>query len=94
MRSDEANRKLQTRLKRIEGQVGGLRRMLEEDADCVDVMLQLSAVQGALGKVGQLLLDGHMRTCVAEAVESGSPAQRRKKLDELMVVLSRYGGPR
>ena len=93
MLDDDARSKLLGRLRRIEGQVAGLQRMLEQDAYCVDVLLQISAVQGALSKVGNLLLDTHVRTCVSEAMDSGSAAQRRKKVDELMQVFSRYGGP-
>jgi len=92
MRNEDSRKKLLTRLKRIEGQVAGLRRMLEDDADCVDVMLQISAAQGALGKVGHLLLNSHVRTCVTNAIESGSPAEQQERLDELMQVFARYGG--
>ena len=92
MRNADSRTKLLTRLKRIEGQVAGLRRMLEEDADCVDVMLQISAAQGALGKVGHLLLNSHVRTCVTNAIESGSAAEQQERLDELMQVFARYGG--
>ena len=65
--------------------------MLDDDAYCVDVLLQMSAIRGALGKVGDIILDTHVRTCVAEAMESGSAAQRRKAVDDLMQVFERYG---
>lgn len=90
---DEATRKkLLTRLRRIEGQVGGLRRMLEDDAYCVDVLLQISAAQGALHKVGHLLLESHIRHCVHEAFARGDAGARDEKIDELMEVFTRYGG--
>ncbi len=55
---------LQRRLARIEGQVGGIRRMVDEDRYCIDVLTQIAAVQAALDKVALGLLDGHARTCV------------------------------
>ncbi len=85
-------RKLTARLKRAEGQISALRRMLDEDAYCVDVLLQISAAQGALGKAGQVLLGEHIRTCVADAFATGDEADRDEKVDELMDVFSRYGG--
>lgn len=92
MLDDTTRKKLITRLRRIEGQVGGLRRMLEEDAYCVDVLLQISAAQGALGKVGHILLESHIRHCVREAFAGGDEQARDEKIDELMEVFSRYGG--
>lgn len=90
---DEATRKkLVLRLRRIEGQTSALRRMIEEDRYCVDVLLQIAAVQGALGKAGQLLLGQHIESCVAHAFETGSEDDRQNKIDELMEVFSRYGG--
>ncbi|MCA9710869.1 MAG: metal-sensitive transcriptional regulator [Myxococcales bacterium] len=85
-------KKVLTRLRRIEGQVGALRRMLDEDEYCVDVLLQLSAVQGALQKVGHILLESHMRHCVREAFDGGDARARSEKIDELMEVFARYGG--
>ncbi len=87
-------KKMQARLRRIQGQVAAISRMVEEEEFCVDILLQISAAQGALGKAGQVLLDAHMRTCVAEAFETGDEDQRRQSLDELMEVFSRYGGVR
>ena len=78
------------RLKRVEGQIGALRRMIEEDQYCVDVLLQISAAQGALGKIGQLVLGAHVETCVAGAFEKGSKQDRRVAVDELMEVFGRY----
>jgi DNA-binding FrmR family transcriptional regulator len=88
----ENKKKLLTRLKRVEGQVAALRRMVEDDAYCVDVLLQISAAQGALGKAGQLMLGSHLRTCVTSALEGGDPEAREETVQELMDVFSRYGG--
>lgn len=87
-----AKKKLLARLRRVEGQIGALCRMVEEDQYCVDILLQISAAQGALGKAGQLLLGSHVETCVASAFESGSAKERQKSVDELMEVFARYGG--
>lgn len=92
MLNNADQKKLLTRLKRVEGQVGGLRRMVEQDSYCVDVLLQIRAVQGALGKVGQILLESHIRHCVQEAFTQGDTDAREEKIDELMEVFSRYGG--
>jgi DNA-binding FrmR family transcriptional regulator len=77
------------RLKRIAGQVAGIVRMIADDRYCVDVLLQVAAVQGALGEVGRVVLENHVQTCLAEALKSGSASDRRKKVEELMDILSR-----
>jgi len=87
-----AKKKLLARLRRVEGQIGALCRMVEEEKYCVDILLQISAAQGALGKAGQVLLGTHVETCVAAAFESGSKKERQQSVDELMEVFSRYGG--
>lgn len=83
--------KVLARLKRIEGQLSAIQRMIDEDRYCVDVLLQISAAQGALGQVGKIVLGAHMNTCVAEAFSGGNDRQRRTKIDELLSVFSRYG---
>lgn len=75
------------RLRRIEGQVRGLARMVEEDQYCVDILTQLSAVESALGKVGMKLLADHIRGCVTEAVASG---EGEPKVSELLEVIERF----
>jgi DNA-binding FrmR family transcriptional regulator len=77
------------RLRRIEGQVRGLQRMVDEDAYCVDILTQVAAVQTALEQVAVNVLDTHVRGCVAGAVsEDGADADA--KLDELMVAVRRF----
>jgi len=80
------------RLRRIEGQVQGIQRMVEEDKSCVDILLQLTAVQGAVEQVQKLLLGQHLESCVAEAVRSGNARDRQRKVDELLEVFSRFSG--
>ncbi|MEU7826373.1 metal-sensitive transcriptional regulator [Catellatospora sp. NPDC049133] len=62
---------LLTRIRRIEGQVRGIEKMVEEDRYCIDVLTQISAIQAALDKVGLGLLDGHARHCMHEGAEQG-----------------------
>ena len=76
---------LQTRLRRIEGQVRGVARMIDEDKYCVDVVTQVAAIQAALDKVSLGLLDGHARHCIARA--DGN--ERTGKTDELMAAVGR-----
>jgi CsoR family transcriptional regulator, copper-sensing transcriptional repressor len=90
--NDEAKTKARGRLRRIEGQVQGLQRMIEGDAYCVDVLLQISAVQGALEQVQKLLLGRHIESCVADALRTGSRSERQQKIEELLEVFSRFGG--
>lgn len=89
--TDEARKKVLARLKKVAGQVAGIQRMVEEDRYCVEVLHQVAAVEAALDRVGHLLLASHVETCVASAIESGKPRERKKKLDELMEVFSRFG---
>jgi DNA-binding FrmR family transcriptional regulator len=78
---------LQARLRRIEGQVRGLQRMVEEDQYCIDVLTQVNSVVAALRAVGMGLLGDHVRHCVAESVEAGDGEE---KLDELMAAVARF----
>ncbi len=87
----ETKTKALGRLRRIEGQVQGLQRMISADAYCVDILLQVTAVQGALEQVQKLLLGRHIESCVAEALRSGSKNDRQRKVDELLEVFTRFG---
>ena len=80
------------RLRRIEGQVQGLQRMIAGEAYCVDILLQISAVQGALEQVQKLLLGRHIESCVADALRSGTKGDRQRKIEELLDVFSRFAG--
>jgi DNA-binding FrmR family transcriptional regulator len=80
---------IHNRLRRIEGQVRGLQRMVDEDAYCIDVLTQVAAVQTALEQVAVNVLDAHVRGCVAGAV-AGDGAEADEKLDELMAAVRRF----
>ena len=76
---------LQTRLRRIEGQVRGIQGMVEEDRYCIDVLTQIAAIQAALDKVALGLLDGHAHTCVIGA----EPDQQDERTAEMMAAVGR-----
>lgn len=80
---------LQDRLRRIEGQVRGLQRMVDEDAYCIDILTQLNSVNAALKAVGMGLLDAHVRHCVRESIEQG---EGDEKVEELMAAVGRLAG--
>jgi DNA-binding FrmR family transcriptional regulator len=77
------------RLSRIEGQVRGLARMVEEDRYCIDVITQIAAVRAALGRVEEEVLRDHVGHCEEHAIRSGNASEQRKKIAELMDVLAR-----
>jgi len=73
---------LLARLKRIGGQVRGIERMVDEDRYCIDVLTQVNAARAALAQTGLLLLREHTRHCVAQAIQSGDPAEKVRELSE------------
>lgn len=77
------------RLSRIEGQVRGLARMVEEDRYCIDIVTQIAAVRAALRRVEEDVLRDHISHCVAHAMASGDTADQKQKIAELMDVLAR-----
>jgi DNA-binding FrmR family transcriptional regulator len=77
------------RLSRIEGQVRGIARMVEEDRYCIDVVTQIAAVRAALRRLEEEVLRDHVSHCVEHAIASGNKAEQRKKIEELMEVVSR-----
>jgi CsoR family transcriptional regulator, copper-sensing transcriptional repressor len=84
--------KLLSRLNRIEGQVRGVARMVEEERYCIDILNQLMAVKAALAKVEQEVLKGHAASCIRHAVESGNARDQSKKFAELVELIARRGG--
>lgn len=77
------------RLNRVEGQVRGLSRMVEEDRYCIDIVTQISAVRAALRRVEEEILRDHVGHCVEHAIASGNKADQRAKITELMDVIGR-----
>jgi DNA-binding FrmR family transcriptional regulator len=79
----------QKRLNRIEGQVRGLARMVDDDRYCIDIVTQISAVRAALRRVEEEVLKDHVAHCVEHAITSGDKADQRRKIAELMAVIER-----
>jgi CsoR family transcriptional regulator, copper-sensing transcriptional repressor len=77
------------RLSRIEGQVRGIARMVDEDRYCIDIVTQVSAVRAALRRLEEEILRDHVSHCVEHAIASGNKADQRKKIEELMAVVGR-----
>ena len=85
----EAKTAVQKRLNRIEGQVRGLSRMVDEDRYCIDIVTQISAVRAALRRAEEEILRDHVSHCVEHAITSGNKAEQRKKITEIIDVLGR-----
>lgn len=83
--SDQIKKNLVTRLNRIEGQVRGIKGLIEKDTYCDDVITQISATQAALNSVAKILLEGHMKNCVAERIQDGD----MDVLDEVLVTIQK-----
>lgn len=75
------------RLSRIEGHVRGVRKMVEEDKDCPDILIQVAAVRAALNQVGLILLEDHMETCIIEATKQGTQG---KAVENLKAALAKF----
>ena len=85
VRSEKEYKDLIHRLNRIEGQVRGIKRMVEEDYYCTDILVQVSAVNAALNSFNKVLLANHIRTCVAEDIKAG----KEETVDELVLTLQK-----
>jgi DNA-binding FrmR family transcriptional regulator len=83
---DEHRTTVLKRLRSISGHVSGIERMVADDAYCIDVIKQVQAVQAALNKVNDLILENHLNTCVIEAVRGDSKKERERVLDEIVEV--------
>ena len=84
-RSEEEYKLLMNRLKRIEGQVRGVEKMLESDAYCPDIIIQVSAINSALNSFNKVLLASHMRSCVVSDIRAG----KDETIDELVTMLQK-----
>lgn len=83
--SDAVKSNLISRLNRVEGQIRGIKGMIEKDTYCDDVLNQIAAVQSALNSVGKLLLEGHMKSCVIERIQAGET----EVVDELLLTVQK-----
>jgi DNA-binding FrmR family transcriptional regulator len=78
------------RLKRIEGQVRGLQRMVEDERYCADILMQIASVQQALSGAGRLVMRNHLENCITDALRSGDPKAAKDAYDELISLVYRY----
>lgn len=85
--TDEQKEAVRKRLRRIEGQVRGLQRMVDEDRYCGDVLMQISSVQKALRSTGKIITRNHLETCVTDALRSGDHAAAERTYKEIMDLL-------
>jgi DNA-binding FrmR family transcriptional regulator len=83
--SDKVKANLTSRLNRIEGQIRGIKGMIEKDVYCDDILNQIAAVQSALNSVGKMLLEGHMKSCVIERIQQGD----NDVIDELLKTMNK-----
>lgn len=84
-RSPEEHRKLVNRLSRIEGQIRGIKRMVEEDAYCIDILVQVAAANAALNSFNKELLSEHIKTCVTNDIKNG----KEETVDELVATIQK-----
>ncbi|MBN1231610.1 MAG: metal-sensitive transcriptional regulator [Anaerolineales bacterium] len=83
------NEKVATRLRTIQGHIVGIEKMVQEDVYCIDIIHQIQAVQSALSKVNQIILEDHLNSCVITAIQGDDPQEREKVIDEIGQVFER-----
>ncbi len=86
----DEKKKLILRLRRLEGQIRGIQRMVDEDKYCVDILTQIVAAKGALQKVALKILDDHMHGCVQQAIQEEDAEKNEEIVNELMTVLAKF----
>ena len=87
--SDADREEITSRLSRIEGQIRGLKRMVDEDRYCGDILDQIHSVQQALKSVGRAITRNHLETCVTDAIRSGDETDAQESYDEIMGLLEK-----
>ena len=89
MINERVEKECVTRISKIKGQVRGIEKMIKEGRYCVDVVMQISAVESALHKVSEIILKNHLETCVIEAFRSPDKEERERKIDEFMEIYTK-----
>jgi len=82
-----------SRLRRIEGQVRGIQKMIEDRRYCVDILTQMSSVSAALARVEERIIERHLRNCVKESLAGSNRADQNRKIEEIIGLLARYRRP-
>ena len=90
MMDEKQKQQAQARLSRIEGQVRGIQRMIDEDRYCIDVLTQTRSIAAALRGVEDLIMEQHLQTCVADAMKSDNDGEKKEKVDEIMETISKF----
>jgi DNA-binding FrmR family transcriptional regulator len=90
MMGEAEKTKVANRLRRIQGQIGGIEKMIKEDRYCIDVLTQISAIVSALRGVEDLVMQNHLNTCVADAMRSEDPREQQEKVDEVLSVITKF----
>jgi DNA-binding FrmR family transcriptional regulator len=90
MLNDTKKKLVRDRLSRIQGQIGGILKMVEADRYCVDILNQTSAVVSAIRNVENIILENHLNTCVADAIRSDDVSEQAEKTKEIMSMLGTY----
>jgi len=80
-------------LKRIEGQVRGIQKMIEKKRYCIDILTQLSSVAGAIRRVEENILERHLRSCVQDSLSRGKKEEKSKKIEEIIGILQKFKRP-
>lgn len=78
------------RLNRIEGQVKGIQKMVEDERYCVDILVQISAIRSAINKVGNIVLENHIKGCVSSSIKDGDNEQSEQVISELMNTINKF----
>ena len=78
------------RLNRIEGQVKGIQKMVEEERYCVDILVQISAIRSAINRVGNIILENHIKGCVTNSIKEGDKIESEKSISELMDIINKF----
>ncbi|MEF9992706.1 MAG: metal-sensitive transcriptional regulator [Paraclostridium sp.] len=78
------------RLNRIEGQVKGIQKMVEEERYCVDILVQISAIRSAINKVGNIILENHIKGCVSTSIKDGDSQKSEELISELMETINKF----
>ena len=88
--NDKLNKDIINRLKRIEGQVKGVQKMVEEERYCVDILVQVSAIRSAINKVGSIILENHIKGCVTDSLKNDDTELTEETIKELMDTISKF----
>ncbi len=87
MNENEESKKIQTRLRKIEGQVRGVQKMIDNEASCSDVLIQIAAIKSAVNKVGTIIFEKHAQECLKNSFEG---YEQNESVEELMDILSKF----